>query len=166
MEFSVIQAFPCTPQVYWAATRGAEFDAAIAKEAEVTAEPIESRSEGGHTFDTIRVTHVTPMTLVAQKAFGATHLKYVQEIESIDREFATKWKIVPAFFAERVRCHGVSKVRPTKEGCERSIKGVVEVDVPLVGRLIERQIGEQIQRSYTRAEPVIRRFVTPPENVP
>jgi hypothetical protein len=159
MEFTVTQRFACTPAHYWDNTRGAEFDAAVAREAEVTAAPLESRREGDQLFERIAIKHVTPMTPVAQKAFGKTHLEYTQEIDTDDAKYTTRWRIVPAFFSDRVVCKGDSLVRATAQGCERVIRGSIEVRLPLVGGVIERQVGEQIQRSYSRAEPVIRRFV-------
>lgn len=159
MDFSVTQRFRCSPETYWAKTRGPEFDAAIATAAQVKAEPLETRDQGATIFERILVTHIEPMTAVAQKAFGASHLKYTQEIETTNHSFSTKWKIIPSFFTERVTCKGDSVVRATPEGCERIIKGSIEVRVMLVGGVIEKQIADQIARSYTAAEPLIRKFV-------
>ncbi|MBM4367693.1 MAG: DUF2505 family protein [Deltaproteobacteria bacterium] len=159
MDFTVTQRFACSPAHYWSKTRGAEFDAAVAQEAEVTAQNVEARRDGDRLFERVAIKHITPMTPVAQKAFGKTHLEYTQEIETDDASFSTRWKIVPAFFSDRVVCKGDSVVRGTPQGCERVIRGSIEVRIPLVGGVIERQIGDQIQRSYSRAEPVIRRFV-------
>lgn len=159
MEFTVTQRFACSPAHYWDKTRGEVFDAAVAKEAEVTASTVESRRDGQRLFEKVAIKHITPMTTVAQKAFGKTHLEYVQEVESDDERYTTRWTIVPSFFADRVACTGDSLVREVPGGCERVIRGKIEVRLPLIGGTIEKQIGEQIQRSYARAEPVIRRFV-------
>ncbi|MBM4392452.1 MAG: DUF2505 family protein [Deltaproteobacteria bacterium] len=159
MDFTVTQRFACSPEHYWSKTRGAEFDAAVAQVAEVTAHNVETRRDGDRLFERVVIKHLTPMTPVAQKAFGKTHLEYTQEIETDDARFSTRWKILPAFFGDRVVCKGDSVVRATPQGCERVIRGSIDVRILLVGGVIERQIGDQIQRSYSRAEPVIRRFV-------
>lgn len=159
MDFSVTQRFRCSPETYWSRSRGPEFDAAIASAAAVHAQMLESKVEGSKLFERILVTHIEPMTTVAQKAFGATHLKYTQEIETTDATHSTKWKIIPSFFTDRVTCKGDSVVRATPTGCERVIKGSIEVRVMLVGGVIEKQIADQISRSYTAAEQLIRKFV-------
>ena len=160
MEMRVLQRFPCPPRRYWDATRGEAFEARIRDAAEVDVEPVAREVRGeGRLWERYRVIHRQPMTLVAQKAFGGTHLSYEQEVESDDESMTTKWKVTPSFLADRVRCSGTSEVRPHPEGCERLISGEVRVDLPLVGTVIERQIVDQMVRSYAKAEPVIRRFL-------
>jgi hypothetical protein len=160
MEMRVLQRFPCAPRRYWDATRGEAFEARIRDAAEVDVEPIAREIRGeGRVWERYRVVHRQPMTLVAQKAFGASHLAYEQEVESDDDAMTTQWKVSPAFLADRVRCSGTSEVRSHPGGCERLILGDVRVDLPFVGSVIERQIVDQMTRSYAKAEPVIRRFL-------
>jgi hypothetical protein len=158
MEFTVVQRFSCAPEVYWARSRGAEFEAAVAKEAEVQVETLPPRGAVERT----RVTQLAPLPAMAQKAMGVERFRYVQEVESDEPRFATKWSIVPDVMTDRVTCRGESHVRAAAGGCERVIRGTIEVRLPLVGGAIEKHIAEQIQRGYTRAEPVIRRFVEGP----
>ncbi len=155
MEFSVVQRFTCAPEVYWARSRGPEFELALAQAAEVTAEQLPPRGNVERT----RITQLNALPNVAQKAMGVERFAYVQEVESDEAHFTTKWAIVPDVMTDRVTCRGESVVRAAPGGCERVITGRIEVRIALVGGTIERHIGEQVQRGYSRAEPVIRRFV-------
>ena len=155
MDFTVVQRFSCAPGQYWERSRSAEFEAAVAAEAEVVTESLPARGEVVRT----RVTQLAALPAVAQKALGIERFRYVQEVETDNAAFSTRWAIVPEVMAERVTCRGDSAVRASETGCERTIRGSIEVRIPLVGGTIERHIAEQIQRGYARAEPVIRRFV-------
>ena len=162
MEFTVVQRFACSPEQYWSRARGDEYEAAIAKEAEVSAELLAPRVEGGRTVQRMRITQLSPLPPVAQKALGIERFRYVQEVEADEASRSTRWAIVPEVMADRVTCRGESAVTEAPGGCQRTLRGNIEVRIPFVGGTIERHIAEQVQRSYTRAESVIRRFVEVP----
>lgn len=155
MEFAVVQRFACSPEQYWARSRGPAFDAAMAEAADVRAEVLPPRGPVERT----RITQNQPMPTVAQKALGIERFRYVQEVEADEAQFLTRWTIVPDVMADRVTCKGESRVRPTAGGCERVISGRIEVRMALVGGTIEKHIAEQVQRGYQKAESAIRRFV-------
>lgn len=155
MEFTVVQRFACTPEQYWARSRGPEFDAAMATAADVLAEVLPPRGAVERT----RITQNQPMPAIAQKALGIERFRYVQEVESDDAAFLTRWTIVPDVMADRVTCKGESRVRPAAGGCERVISGRIEVRMAFVGGTLEKHIAEQVQRGYQKAESAIRRFV-------
>ncbi|GDX82176.1 hypothetical protein LBMAG42_39870 [Deltaproteobacteria bacterium] len=159
MEFSVVQRFACSPETYWNRSRGPEFEAAVAKEAEALVEALPPRQEGARLIERSRVTLLQPLTAVAQKAMGVERFTYIQEVETIDANFTTRWSIVPDVMKDRITIKGDTHVRGAQGGCERVIRGSIEVRIALVGSTIERGIAERVQRGYTRAEPVIRRFV-------
>ncbi len=155
MQFTVVQRFACSPETYWSRSRGPEFEAALATAADVHVEALPPRGVVQRT----RVTQNQPMPGVAQKALGIERFRYVQEVESDDSAFLTRWTIVPDVMTDRVTCRGESRVRASAEGCERVITGTIEVRMALVGGTIEKHIAEQVQRGYQKAEPVIRRYV-------
>ncbi len=155
MDFTVVQRFRCTPDEYWARSRGVEFDRALALASQVEFEPLERRGN----VERSRVTQIGELPAVAQKALGARKFQYVQEVEEREAEHATHWNILPDVMADRVICSGTTKIRASAEGCERVVSGTITVKIPLVGGTIERYIGETVQTGYQRAESTIRRFV-------
>lgn len=159
MEFTVVQRFACSPEIYWARTRGPEFDAAIAQGAEALAEPLPSRQHEGHTVECTRVTVLQPLSAVAQRALGVERFVYVQEVESLDEALTTRWCILPDVMKDRITVSGDTVVREAPGGCERVIRGTIDVRLAFVGGVIERVIAERVQEGYAKAEPVIRSFV-------
>ena len=121
MEFTVTQRFACTPEDYWARSRGSEFEAAIAREAEVEVEVLPPRGAVERT----RVTQLAPVPAIAQKAMGVDRFRYVQEVEADNARFSTRWSIVPDVMTDRVSCRGESAVRAGPGGCERVIRGTI-----------------------------------------
>ena len=53
---------------------------------------------------------------------------------------------LPQAIARRFRCVGAYQLRPTTRGCDRVIRGVIEVQAPLVGAQLETVIRHTIVR--------------------
>ena len=96
---------------------------------------------------------------LVQKAIGQPRLSYVQEIEEDAATLSTRWKVIPDFLTEKVKCSGTSRIVPAAGGCDRIIEGAIDVAIPLIGGTIEKQIVEQISRSYDKAAEVLRTFI-------
>jgi hypothetical protein len=58
------------------------------------------------------------------------------------------WKILPSSAVFKFYGEGVWRLIPAKRGCTRIIEGKVTVDIPLVGKLIETFIVNELVKTY------------------
>lgn len=159
MLIRFVHRFACTPQTYWEATRDPAYEERIRSRAEVDVDVLEAREAPPRSFMKARVSPRRELPALVQKAIGAARLSYVQEVESDASTLTTRWRVVSDFLTDRVKCSGTSRVTPVPEGCERLIEGNIEVQVPVVGGSIEKQIVGEIERSWDRAADVMREFL-------
>lgn len=159
MEIRISHTFPCSARVYWETAWDPAFEKELRSEAEVDFTILEERTEGNRNVMRTRISPRRELPLIAQKALGQTRFSYVQEVESDNTTYTTRWKVVSDILPEKLRCSGVSRVVETGGGCERVIEGTIDVSIPLVGGAVERQIVAEIERSYERAADVVRRHL-------
>lgn len=159
MEIKLTHHFPCTPQAYWDATRHPDFEPIARERAEIDYTRLDAREEGARAYTRARVSPRKELPALVQKAIGQARLSYVQELEEDSATLTTRWKVIPDFLTEKVQCSGGSRVVPAAGGCDRIIEGTIDVSIPFIGGTIEKQIVEQISRSYDKAAEVLRTFI-------
>ena len=72
-----------------------------------------------------------------------------QEISRfVRKENCIYWKIVPNTAIFKFHGEGVWRLMPMKQGCTRIIEGKVTVDIPLVGKLVESFIVNELVKTY------------------
>ncbi len=71
------------------------------------------------------------------------------------------WRVTPSIAADRVRAEGVELVEASilPDRAIRVVRGLVEVNAPLVGRKIADYIGGEVQRGYQRSTGFVERYV-------
>ena len=159
MEIRISHTFPCTPKVYWETAWNPAFERELRAEAEVDFTILEERVDADRTFTRTRISPRRELPLLAQKALGQTRFSYVQEVDSDNSTFTTRWRVMADILPDRLRCAGVSRIVESGTGCERLIEGAIDVSIPLLGSSVERQIVSEIERSYEKAAEVIRRHL-------
>lgn len=159
MEIRVVQRFPCSPQRLWAILRDAEFEKESRKQADMDVVILRSEERGNMLFERFRITSHKELPALMRSATGADRLSYEQEMESDNLKFTTRWKILPSFAQDKVKCEGSSKLIATPDGCERIVTGDLKVSVPFVGGKIEQAIVSELEAGYAKTAQVISRFL-------
>lgn len=160
MEIRISHTFPCSPKVYWETAWDPAFERELRAEAEVDFTVLEERIDGQRAFTRTRISPRRELPLLAQKALGQTRFSYVQEVDSDNINYTTRWRVTADVMSDRLKCSGVSRIVDGGDTCERVIEGSIDVAIPLVGGAVERQIVSEIERSYERAADVIRRHLS------
>lgn len=118
--------------------------------APVTTEVLETRMEGAIEVRRLRSTGKNDLPSVVAKVVGGKRLIY-EQINRVDRErLRVDWEVKVAA-TDRFRCRGSTVMTPHPDGTRRVLDGVLEVDIPLVGRQIEKAIGPEFEKSLARA---------------
>jgi len=58
------------------------------------------------------------------------------------------WTTIPSMGGDKFKSSGTLEVAAQGDGCRRTLKGTVEVKIPLMGKKIEKKILETIHQSY------------------
>lgn len=160
MDIKVMHTFECSGPALWVALRDPAFQEALAEAAEIDREVLEDLPIPGGRQQRIRVTARKTLPPVAAKAVGTERLSWVQVTRSRDAALRLDWAITPNVIPDRIRAEGLVRITELDGGrCQRLVSGVVEVNVPVVGRRIERQIQADLERSYERAYELLDRWI-------
>jgi hypothetical protein len=74
----------------------------------------------------------------------------------VRKDHCVYWKIVPELKLVPLRGEGRSKFSKKQDGCKRIIEGQITADIPLVGKMVEAFIVNELLKSYD-IEPGIER---------
>jgi len=156
MDIHVSQTFDCDAPILWVVLRDPAFQKLLSEAAEVDQELLADESVPGGRKIRSRITARKPLPAVAVRAIGTERLSWVQENQTQDVAFSMSWRITPNVIPDRIRAEGTMKVTQIGPGrCTRVIRGVVEVNVPVVRKRVERQILADLEKSYDRAYKLI-----------
>lgn len=159
MEIRIIQRFGAPPQKVWDILRNPDFEKEVRADAQLQVQILKNEEKNGVLHEKFRITSPKELPALMRSATGVDKLSYDQEMESDVSKFTTRWRVVPAFAQDKVKCEGVSKLVLTPEGCERRIEGELKVNVPFVGGKIEQHIVTELESGYNRAADVLRRWL-------
>ena len=155
MKLDVTHTFPCPARYLWDLTNDPEFVAGSDARARVEKTVLEERTEpDGRRFQRLRFTSQVPLTPVAAKLLGASHLTYEQLQWIRDDEMRLDWEVLPPIAGRRFKAVGEYRIVPhgdDGEQCRRIVSGNIEVGVPMVGKRIEEAVVSEIRRSYDLA---------------
>lgn len=88
----------------------------------------------------------------ADRAFGTSRASFVEELEYSRRARAGRWRTIPNLLPERVRNTGTLELVATGDaGVRRVVRGEVHVSLFGFGRLVERLVVAEIEKSYAGA---------------
>lgn len=89
-----------------------------------------------------------------QKVLKGKSISWIEDSQFIEKENCIYWRITPQDSPLKFSGEGVWKLFAHNGGCKRLIEGNITVDIPLVGKLIEGFIAEQMKHTY-EIEPAI-----------
>jgi hypothetical protein len=103
-------------------------------------ELLEHRVADGTLHQRVRYRFTGALSPAVTRVIDPARLVWVDDT-TYDLEAGTAtFRILPEHYANRLRCSGRYRFRPTGAGCRRSIEGDLTVSYPLVGRAVERAI--------------------------
>ena len=102
--------------------------------------------------------------LAARRAVSEDMLTWHEDTRFVPNEHAIYWSIVPlsAKFREILDAKGTWRLTPHsfggKMGTRRVIEGNIHVKIPLIGKIVETYLAEELKRNYTVEPDIQRRF--------
>src|SRR5262245_31299806 len=84
----------------------------------------------------------------AGRAFGTSRASFVEELEYDRRARRGHWRTIPNLFPDRVQNRGTLELADDPAGVRRIVRGEVTVSLLGFGRLVERMIVAEIEKSY------------------
>jgi hypothetical protein len=84
----------------------------------------------------------------AGQAFGSSRASYVEELDYDVRTHRGNWRTIPSRFADRMTSAGTIELCGAPGGTRRTVRGEVKVSLFGFGRLVERMIVAEIEKSY------------------
>lgn len=114
---------------------------------------IERREDRSEIYRRIQVEVALPDALLAliRRVGASGPPTYVEEQWRSRSTHEMRWRVTPGAFADRARASGIVRVEPRGDAaCERVLDGSIEVDVPVLGRAIERMAVAMVVESYAK----------------
>jgi hypothetical protein len=76
---------------------------------------------------------------------------FVEELEYQVGQFRGQWRTIPSTMPDKVRTTGSIEFAAAGDGTTRIVRGEVRVAIFAIGRIVERFIVAEIEKSYARA---------------
>jgi len=131
-----------------------EYRERLRERSKVQQEVLETRTEGDVQIRRVRTEPDTELPAMVASAIGTKKLSYVQT-NRFDRSAGrVEWSVELDGIGDRVKVRGVTTCVPDGDGCKRVIDGDISVNVPLIGRQIEKQVVATLERSMQQANDV------------
>ena len=84
----------------------------------------------------------------AGRALGTSRASFVEELDYDRHERRGQWRTIPNLFPDRVQNRGTLEIAADPAGVRRIVRGEVTVSLLGFGRLVERMIVAEIEKSY------------------
>ena len=154
MRLYVESQLPTDVDGAWDVYESAEYKRRLREQTRIQQEVLETLTEGEVEVRRIRTEPDRELPAMVAKALGTKRLSYVQT-SRLDRAAGrVEWTVDLDGIGDRVRVSGTTTCVPAEGGCKRVIDGEISVDVPLIGRQIERQVVAAFEDSMRRANEV------------
>lgn len=96
---------------------------------------------------------------VARKALGLQGIEFHEEADYDLRARSYHVRVIPNVLPDKIRIEGDFRIEAVDaQRCARTVEMIVEVRLLGIGRVVERGILDDLQRSYDRAAAYTRRF--------
>ena len=150
MEFEVRHPFPVPAARAWQVFFSVEYEAALAGHTGMPRELLDETEQDGVRVRRQRVTAEKELPAIMATALGLRRLSYEVFERYLSDRMVMEWRVVPARLAEKIKAGGTYEVFDTPGGCERLVKGIIDVAIPLVGGKIEKAVADELKSSYER----------------
>jgi hypothetical protein len=82
-------------------------------------------------------------------AYGSNRASFVEELDYDLTTHRGSWKTIPNRWADRVRNAGTIELAAAPAGTRRTVQGEVKVSAFGFGKIVERMVVAEIEKSYT-----------------
>lgn len=154
MKLYVENHLPIDAASAWDVFESDEYKQRLREQTKIQQEVLETREEGGVEIRRIRTEPDQELPGMVASAIGTKKLSYVQTNRFDKAAGRMEWHVDLDGIGERVKVHGVTTCVPDGDGCKRIIDGEISVNVPLVGRQIEKQVVSAFEKSMQQANDV------------
>lgn len=160
MTFEFEHNFSVEPDTYLKVIGESAFDAFIARELSLrTREVVSEVREGDVLRRTLRVEPERDLPAPLLRVTGGRSLSYREHLV-LDLKTATgSWSVEPDLLSGRLTASGTLRISAKEGGCIRHLAGEVRVRIPGLGKLAERFIVAELERSYARSAAATRRWL-------
>ncbi len=162
MELSLQHFAPCSPRTWWELLEDPAFlahtdDAAGIRRETLANEPGAGRD--GRRLLHVRWTSARELPKVVRKLVRADRISYelIQHLD--DQNLMLDWEILPPISRHRFEGSGTFRIVPADGGSRRHVTGNIHVQVPIVGRQIERRLAAAIAQGHSKGAETVRRWL-------
>lgn len=160
MKIKLEHAFNCTPEQYWEVLGDDNVDREITMAADGTYELISEATQGGTYRKHSRIVMNRELPAAMLKVLKTDKIGYELMITRPESSTTARWDIKPMVLADRFQGGGTTAFRVTPTGCVRIIEGELSVKVPLIGKMMEERLVNDVSASYDRGAEIIRKHIT------
>lgn len=150
MYFEVRHHFPVPAERAWNVFFSAVYEAALAAHTGMPRKLLDEYDQDGLCVRHQRVTADKELPTLMAGALGQRHLTY----EVIERYHSDRllmdWEVIPSRLPDKIKARGIYEAFDSPGGCERWVKGDIDVAIPLVGGKIEKAVSDELKASYER----------------
>jgi hypothetical protein len=153
--FCLQHEFEATPERFWKVFLDPAYNEALYARIEVREHTVLAwRDDGGTVYRSIRIMPKRDLPRVVQALTGA-HLGYTENTLLHKAENRIDVTVIPTALTDRTSIQGTYSLVPLDKGrLRRTFEGTIHIDVPLVGRRIEKIVLDDMARSYDKAAEV------------
>jgi hypothetical protein len=153
--FCLEREFRATPARFWAVFFDRAYLAMVWQHARLReSEILDWRDDGATIRRRIRMIPHRELPLVIRKLTGAT-LEYIEESVFHRAENRVDIRVVPTLLTDRVLIAAEYKVTAcAPDRLLRTFAGTISVNVPIVGKTIEKLVIDDVAKSYAEAAEV------------
>lgn len=159
MKLKLEHAFACTPEEYWDIVADHTVDEQMAHASDGTYELLSESDANGVLTRRQRIVMNRELPSAMKKAIGTDKIGYELETKVQRSANRADWTITPLVLPDRVKGAGIVHVTATPSGCVRVIDGELTVKVPLIGKMMEERLVNDVSASYDRGAEIIRQHI-------
>jgi hypothetical protein len=159
MRFELKHTFDCDAETLWSITEDPDFEQRLGGASATAHETIEISVTDSERYARKRVTVQRELPAAMQKVIGGQNISYDQETWRALPGNKLRWSISPNVLRGRFLGEGTTRVRDSGGRCERIISGELTVNIPIVGKKMEKRLVEDVSASYERAAGIVREML-------
>lgn len=160
VQFEMDQRLPGPPDAVLAALLDRRFWDAVGEVAtQAKPELLDQDRRGRFVRQRVRFRFVAPLPTAAQAVLDPARLSFVQNATIDCSAHTARFLIQPDHYADRLKADGSWSVGATTHGSERHYQVNLQVNYPLVSKLVERAILSGLESYSVEEEGVLRQWL-------
>jgi hypothetical protein len=151
VKFEIAHVFALAPDAYEALFFDEEFWAALGRELRLGRELLRLDRSEARIVRHVRCAPDQDPATPEGKALSDNRASFVEELDYDRRARRGEWRTIPNLFRERLKTRGTIELQAAPEGTRRIVRGEVDVKLYGLGRLVEKRVVKEIEKSYAAA---------------